>query len=53
MRAGAELVAVGNFDNSKLNPRNPDPKATVLWGQQTYDEMFSVRFKYHLDPDAR
>jgi hypothetical protein len=51
--AGAELVAVGYFDNSKLNPRNPDPKATVLYGQQTTDEMFSVRFKYHLDPDAR
>jgi hypothetical protein len=45
--AGAELVTTGYFDNSKFNPRNPDPTATVLWGQQSTDEMFSVRFKYH------
>lgn len=46
--AGAELIATGHFDNSKFNPRNPDSKVAVLWGQQSYDEMFSVRFKYHL-----
>lgn len=47
MPAGTEMVATGYFDNSKFNPRNPNPKAIVQWGQQSYDEMFSVRFKYH------
>jgi hypothetical protein len=46
--AGTELLATGHFDNSKLNPNNPDPSAEVLWGQQTYNEMFSTRFKYRL-----
>ncbi len=46
--AGTELVATGVFDNSSLNPNNPDPEATVFWGQQTQDEMFSVRFKYRV-----
>jgi hypothetical protein len=46
--AGAELLATGHFDNSSLNPNNPDPSAEVVWGQQTTDEMFSTRFKYRL-----
>jgi hypothetical protein len=28
-----------HFDNSKNNPDNPDPAKTVIWGQQTTDEM--------------
>ena len=45
--AGAELLATGHFDNSALNPNNPDPSAEVVWGQQTRTgEMFSTRFKY-------
>lgn len=27
------------FDNSKDNLANPNPNATVYWGEQTYDEM--------------
>jgi peroxiredoxin len=27
------------FDNSANNPNNPDPKATVRWGDQTWEEM--------------
>ncbi len=46
--AGAELLATGHFDNSDLNPNNPDPSAEVVWGQQTTDEMFSTRFKYRV-----
>jgi hypothetical protein len=46
--AGTELLATGIFDNSDLNPNNPDPSAEVVWGQQTTDEMFSTRFKYRL-----
>jgi hypothetical protein len=37
--AGTELQAVAWYDNSKANPHNPDPDATVTWGEQTYDEM--------------
>ncbi len=46
--AGTELVATGIFDNTALNPNNPDPNVMVFWGQQTADEMFSVRFKYRV-----
>lgn len=48
LKAGTEIIATGIFDNSRFNPRNPDPNETVLWGQQTNDEMFSTRFKYRL-----
>jgi hypothetical protein len=47
LNAGTELVATGHFDNSALNPNNPNPAAEVIWGQQTLvGEMFSTRFKY-------
>jgi thiol-disulfide isomerase/thioredoxin len=52
--AGTELVATAVFDNSNLNPNNPDPTVEVVWGQQTYDEMFSTRFKYrYVDEPAK
>ena len=38
---GTVLEAIAHFDNSAFNPYNPDPKRTVPWGQQTYDEMFN------------
>lgn len=53
LKAGTEIIATGHFDNSRFNPRNPDPNATVLWGQQTTDEMFSTRFKYRLAATAK
>jgi hypothetical protein len=37
--AGARLVSSAWYDNSAGNPANPDPKATVRWGDQTWDEM--------------
>lgn len=33
------LEVVAHFDNSKFNPFNPDPSATVGHGDQTFDEM--------------
>jgi hypothetical protein len=39
LKAGTVLQAVGWYDNSKNNLHNPDPNATVYWGDQTYDEM--------------
>jgi hypothetical protein len=47
--AGTELLATGHFDNTDLNPNNPDPSAEISWGQQTTTgEMFSTRFKFRL-----
>ena len=34
---GMQFSAV--FDNSADNPVNPDPSATVFWGDQTWEEM--------------
>lgn len=39
LKAGTKLQAVAWFDNSRNNPHNPDPEATVRWGGQTYEEM--------------
>jgi peroxiredoxin len=36
---GSQLVAYAKFDNSKKNLANPDPSATVGWGDQSWDEM--------------
>jgi mono/diheme cytochrome c family protein len=39
LQAGTRLRAVAWYDNSRNNPHNPDPSATVTWGDQTYQEM--------------
>ena len=39
LKAGTKLRAVAWYDNSRNNPHNPDPTATVTWGDQTYQEM--------------
>jgi hypothetical protein len=39
LKAGTRLRAVAWYDNSRNNPHNPDPTATVRWGDQTYQEM--------------
>jgi Copper type II ascorbate-dependent monooxygenase, C-terminal domain len=36
---GARLEATAHYDNSVSNPWNPDPKVTVRWGEQTWEEM--------------
>ena len=37
--AGTRFECVAHYDNSTLNPYNPDPAATVRDGQQTIQEM--------------
>ena len=37
--AGTKLESTAVFDNSAGNKFNPDPSATVHWGDQTIDEM--------------
>ena len=39
IKAGSKVVATYIYDNSKRNPANPDPKAEVRFGEQTWDEM--------------
>lgn len=36
---GTRLEVVAHFDNSPRNRFNPDPTATVRWGDQTWEEM--------------
>jgi mono/diheme cytochrome c family protein len=36
---GSFLLCYATFDNSAENPYNPDPSATVRWGDQTWEEM--------------
>lgn len=37
--AGTRIHCVAHFNNSKYNLSNPDPSATVRWGDQTWHEM--------------
>jgi peroxiredoxin len=37
--AGASMHCIAHYDNSENNRNNPDPNATVRWGEQTWDEM--------------
>jgi hypothetical protein len=40
VRAGSVIAAVGHFDNSGWNQRNPDPKVDVRMGLRIEDEQF-------------
>jgi hypothetical protein len=37
--AGSHFECTAHFDNSPNNPYNPDPKATVHFGEQSWEEM--------------
>mgnify|MGYP002622720419 CR=1 FL=1 len=39
MPEGTRMHCVAHFDNSAENLANPDPSATVRWGDQTWEEM--------------
>ena len=36
---GTRIDCLATYDNSAGNPNNPDPKAEVHWGDQSWDEM--------------
>ena len=44
--AGTRIRVTGAFDNSVWNPFNPDPSASVTFGEQTSDEMFIGYLNY-------
>ena len=39
LRAGTRIDCAGYFDNTRSNPRNPDPGAAVRYGYPSTDEM--------------
>lgn len=39
---GTEFEVIAKYDNSPNNPHNPDPKAEVRWGDQTWEEMLAA-----------
>jgi len=53
---GTKMIGIAHFDNSANNPFNPDPKATVYWGLQNWEEMQSVFLGFvidrKMDPDS-
>jgi peroxiredoxin len=46
---GTRIDCVAHFDNSSANPANPDPTATVHWGDQTWEEMMIGYVDYVID----
>jgi hypothetical protein len=49
LKRGMKVEAIGYFDNSPNNPYNPDPKATVKWGEQSWEEMMYGFFDVAVD----
>jgi peroxiredoxin len=49
--AGTRMHCVAHYDNSENNPSNPNPKATVRWGDQTWNEMMIGYFDIAIAKD--
>jgi hypothetical protein len=51
---GTKIECTAHFDNSAKNPENPDPSKTVIWGQQSWDEMmvgfFNLVYDANMSP---
>ena len=51
---GSTVRVTAHFDNSPANRANPDPTASVRWGDQTWEEMMIGFFTYTVEgPSAR
>ena len=44
MPKGTKIEAIAHFDNSTKNPLNPGPARTIVFGEQTWDEMMNGFF---------
>jgi mono/diheme cytochrome c family protein len=44
--AGSKLIATYIYDNSLRNPANPDPAKEIVWGDQSFEEMFYTRLRF-------
>jgi hypothetical protein len=49
---GTRVRLDAHWDNSPNNKYNPDPKATVKWGDQTWDEMIFAWIGVVVNPDT-
>jgi hypothetical protein len=49
LKAGTRLEWIATYDNSKNNPRNPDPDAEVRYGFQSWEEMMVGFFDVAVD----
>jgi peroxiredoxin/mono/diheme cytochrome c family protein len=43
---GTKIIATYTYDNSVRNPANPDPNATITWGDQSFEEMLYTAIRY-------
>ena len=52
---GTRIECTAHFDNSAKNPNNPDPKSSVKWGEQTWEEMMIgfVDYVYLAEPGKK
>ncbi len=48
--AGTRIRVTGSWDNSIRNPYNPDPSASVRFGEQSWEEMFIGYFNWAESP---
>jgi phytoene dehydrogenase-like protein len=51
--AGSKLIATYRYDNSPRNPANPDPSKEIVWGDQSFEEMFYTRLRYRWTDETR
>jgi mono/diheme cytochrome c family protein len=51
--ATARITSAAWYDNSADNPSNPDARAEVRWGDQTWEEMQYTGFLYTVDSRRR
>ncbi len=49
---GSKLHVSAHYDNSTANRANPDPTATVRWGDQTWEEMMIGFYTYTVEGKA-
>jgi hypothetical protein len=50
---GTRILVTAHYDNSPANKDNPDPTATVHYGDQTWDEMMAGYFTYTIDSQTK
>ncbi len=50
IKAGTRLLWTAYFDNSTNNPRNPNPRSEVRFGEQSWEEMMIGFFDVAVDP---
>jgi mono/diheme cytochrome c family protein len=49
--ARSSIRAVAHYDNSARNRNNPDPTQEVVWGEQSWNEMFNPFLEVSVDKD--